>query len=101
MLEAGVSLDGGKTYSLNVIPNGSLFCFPFVTQFLPIFMFIQIEARAGFDIRISPGFPMEEMLGLLDKWAAEAGEGVSWENVPEYKVFFFFFFFFFKFILFF
>ena len=33
---------------------------------------------------------MEEMLGLLDKWAEEAGEGVSWENVPGFKVFFFF-----------
>ena len=70
---------------------------------------LQTEAKAGFDIRISPDFPMEEMLELLDKWAEDAGEGVSWENVPGYKVsfwcvpfcqitidsFFFFFFFFF------
>lgn len=64
MLEAGVSLDGGKTFSLNVIPH---------------------KARAGFDIRMSPHVPMEEFLVLLDQWAKEAGEGVSWQDTPGTK----------------
>ena len=31
---------------------------------------------------------MEDVLALLDQWAKEAGDGVSWENVPGFKVFF-------------
>jgi len=59
MLQAGVTSDGGKTYALNVIP---------------------IEAKAGFDIRISPKMPHEEMKKTLDEWTE--GEGLSWAPVP-------------------
>lgn len=54
-LQAGVSADNGKTYSLNVIPT---------------------TATAGFDIRVPPCVPVEEIRKLLDSWTAE--EGMSW-----------------------
>ncbi|CAM9217824.1 unnamed protein product, partial [Discosporangium mesarthrocarpum] len=60
VLRAGVSLDGGKTYSINVVPT---------------------EAMAAFDVRITPNMPPEEFRGLLDKWCAE--EGLSWEYDPR------------------
>ena len=93
MLEAGVSLDGGKTFSLNVIPHGWFLVFWLLFSFSLFFGgfiigFCEIEARAGFDIRMSPSIPMEEMLALLDQWAKEAGDGVSWQNVPGFKVVF-------------
>ena len=47
-LKAGVSADGGKTYSLNVIPN---------------------EAEAGFDIRVHPEQSLEEMGEMLTRYA--------------------------------
>ena len=56
MLDAGVSADGGKTYSLNVIPT---------------------QAKAGFDIRVPPSVPIVEITAMLDEWCAE--EGMSWE----------------------
>jgi len=59
MLKAGVTLDGGKTYSLNVIPN---------------------ECEAGFDIRIPPNVPTQEIKAKLDEWCA--AEGVEWEFAP-------------------
>ena len=46
VLKAGVSADGGKTYCLNVIPN---------------------EAEAGFDIRVAPDTPLEEIKDMLDR----------------------------------
>eukprot|EP00008_Paramoeba_atlantica_P011317 CAMPEP_0201491732 /NCGR_PEP_ID=MMETSP0151_2-20130828/30981_1 /ASSEMBLY_ACC=CAM_ASM_000257 /TAXON_ID=200890 /ORGANISM="Paramoeba atlantica, Strain 621/1 / CCAP 1560/9" /LENGTH=444 /DNA_ID=CAMNT_0047878227 /DNA_START=69 /DNA_END=1403 /DNA_ORIENTATION=- len=64
MLEAGVTCDGGKTYSLNVIPT---------------------DARAGFDMRVTPNYPLSEMLAKLDEWAKEAGEGVEWADGPTYQ----------------
>mmetsp|Transcript_26745 Transcript_26745/g.74772 ORF Transcript_26745/g.74772 Transcript_26745/m.74772 type:complete len:439 (+) Transcript_26745:64-1380(+) len=61
MLETGVTTNGGETFSLNVIPT---------------------EARAGFDIRITPKTPVKEIEEMLDRWAAEAGENVSWALAP-------------------
>ena len=62
MLEAGVTSDGGRTFALNVIPT---------------------EARAGFDIRVSPDMAPEDMKAKLDEWAEE--EGVSWDYAPWTK----------------
>lgn len=56
MLEAGVSCDGGKTFALNVIPT---------------------NARAGFDVRVTPNTPIEEITGMLDIWCAD--ESLSWK----------------------
>lgn len=56
MLDAGVTLDGGKTYALNVIPT---------------------EARAGFDIRVPPSTPIEQVKAMLDEWCT--AEGLTWE----------------------
>lgn len=56
MLRAGVSLDEGKTFSLNVIPT---------------------LAEAGFDVRVCPQFDMKEFEGMLDTWTRT--EGLSWE----------------------
>ena len=64
MLEGGVSVDGGKTFSLNVVPT---------------------SARAGFDIRVPPSVSAAEMKGVLDAWCREGGGeegGVSWEFAP-------------------
>jgi aminoacylase len=47
MLKAGVTLDGGETYAFNVVPH---------------------EAEAGFDIRVPPVVPPEEITALLDTW---------------------------------
>jgi len=50
MLKSGVTFDGGNTYALNVIPT---------------------RAEAGFDVRVSPHFPMKEWDDLLAKWTAD------------------------------
>jgi aminoacylase len=60
MLKSGVSVDGGKTYALNVIPN---------------------EAVAGFDVRISPSMDIKQFENLLNEWCSD--EGVSWEFAPN------------------
>mmetsp|Transcript_11916 Transcript_11916/g.19404 ORF Transcript_11916/g.19404 Transcript_11916/m.19404 type:complete len:440 (+) Transcript_11916:89-1408(+) len=60
MLQAGVSSDGGKTYSLNVIPT---------------------KAKAGFDIRCPLTTPVEEVKALLDDWTK--AEGMSWKFDPN------------------
>eukprot|EP00927_Polykrikos_kofoidii_P045117 TRINITY_DN389_c0_g1_i1.p1 TRINITY_DN389_c0_g1~~TRINITY_DN389_c0_g1_i1.p1 ORF type:complete len:472 (+),score=88.46 TRINITY_DN389_c0_g1_i1:117-1532(+) len=62
MLKTGVSVDGGKTYSLNVVPS---------------------EAEAGFDVRISPSLATSEFKCMLDAWCAE--EGLSWSFAPWTK----------------
>lgn len=59
MLKGGVSVDGGKTYSLNVIPT---------------------EMEAGFDVRISPNLATAEFRAKLDEWCSE--EGLSWKFAP-------------------
>jgi len=68
MLRAGVSADGGSTFSLNVIPT---------------------EARAGFDLRLPVTVPHNEMAARLDSWCREAEaevgaeEGsVTWSHAP-------------------
>jgi aminoacylase len=60
MLQAGVSADGGKTFSINVIPN---------------------KAVAGFDIRVPITMPLPEVKAMLDTWCAE--EGLSWTVDPK------------------
>ena len=60
MLRSGVSCDGGKSWSLNVIPS---------------------EAEAGFDIRIPPSVPLQEMEKKLKEWTSE--DGVSYEFVVK------------------
>jgi aminoacylase len=59
MLRGGVSLDGGRTFALNVIPT---------------------EAEAGFDVRISPHMAPAEFRALIDGWCRE--QGVSWDFAP-------------------
>lgn len=59
MLQAGVSLDGGQTYALNVIPN---------------------QCEAGFDIRIPPSVPTEDIKAKLTEWCTE--EGLTWDFAP-------------------
>ena len=59
MLRTGVSLDGGKTFSLNVIPT---------------------LAEAGFDVRISPSLATADFKRRLNEWCAE--DGLSWEFAP-------------------
>jgi aminoacylase len=56
MLRAGVSMDEGKTFSLNVIPT---------------------LAEAGFDVRVCPQFDLKEFEAMLDSWTK--AEGLSWE----------------------
>eukprot|EP00163_Fabomonas_tropica_P007396 TRINITY_DN17110_c0_g1_i1.p1 TRINITY_DN17110_c0_g1~~TRINITY_DN17110_c0_g1_i1.p1 ORF type:complete len:417 (+),score=104.40 TRINITY_DN17110_c0_g1_i1:95-1345(+) len=51
-LKGGVTGDGGKTYNLNVIPQ---------------------EAEAGFDVRIPPSVPLEEMEAKFKEWTKEEG----------------------------
>eukprot|EP00929_Paragymnodinium_shiwhaense_P020470 TRINITY_DN13640_c0_g1_i1.p1 TRINITY_DN13640_c0_g1~~TRINITY_DN13640_c0_g1_i1.p1 ORF type:complete len:471 (+),score=131.86 TRINITY_DN13640_c0_g1_i1:81-1493(+) len=59
MMRGGVSVDGGKTYSLNVVPT---------------------EMEAGFDVRITPGLATSEFKAKLDEWCKE--EGLSWQFAP-------------------
>jgi aminoacylase len=60
MLKTGVTLDGGKTWCLNVIPT---------------------EAEAGFDVRLSPDLKPKDFEALLNQWCEEE-EGVSWNFAP-------------------
>lgn len=60
MLRAGVTGDGGATFALNVIPT---------------------EAEAGFDMRIPPSLPLEEMEAKVQEWTRD--EGVSYEFVTR------------------
>ena len=57
VLKAGVSSDGGNSFAMNVIPT---------------------EAKAGFDIRITPHTKPAEIKEMIDKWCEEAGSGVTW-----------------------
>ena len=59
MLRSGISLDGGRTFSLNVIPT---------------------QAEAGFDVRIAPSLATADFRRMLDEWCA--GEGLSWQFAP-------------------
>jgi aminoacylase len=59
MLKGGVSVDGGKTYSLNVVPT---------------------EMEAGFDVRICPSLATSEFKAKLDEWCSD--EGLSWKFAP-------------------
>jgi len=64
-LKAGVTADGGKTFSINVIPT---------------------DALAGFDIRVPVTTPVSEVTAMLDEWTKE--EGLSWRfdpNTGEYQ----------------
>jgi len=65
-LKGGVSPDEGKTFALNVVPT---------------------EAEAGFDIRIPPTMPFEELEAKLKEWTKE--DGVSYQfliKTPEHHV---------------
>ncbi len=56
MLKSGTTVDGGKTYALNVIPT---------------------IAEAGFDVRIPPNVLIKEIESVFDEWCKE--EGLSWK----------------------
>ncbi|GBG27574.1 Aminoacylase-1, partial [Hondaea fermentalgiana] len=56
----GVSTDGGKSFSLNVIPT---------------------SATAGFDIRVPVTMPIKDVRKMLDDWCCEAG--MSWMFDPK------------------
>mmetsp|Transcript_16295 Transcript_16295/g.21427 ORF Transcript_16295/g.21427 Transcript_16295/m.21427 type:complete len:429 (+) Transcript_16295:102-1388(+) len=61
VLQAGVSCDGGKTFSNNVIPT---------------------VAKAGFDIRVPPEKPLAQVREMLDEWTSE--NGMSWKfDTPD------------------
>lgn len=60
VLQAGVSSDGGKSFSMNVIPT---------------------KAVAGFDIRVPLTMSFEEVKKMLDTWCSE--QGVSWKVDPK------------------
>lgn len=60
VLKGGVTHDGGKSYSYNVVPS---------------------EAEAGFDIRIPPTVDLKEFEKQLQEWTNE--EGVSFEFVTK------------------
>ncbi|OQS01435.1 aminoacylase, metalloprotease family M20A [Achlya hypogyna] len=60
MLKSGVSMDGGASYALNVIPT---------------------EATAGFDIRISPNTDLTEFQNMLNEWCE--ADGVSWSYMVK------------------
>ena len=64
MLKAGVSGDGGKSYSINVIP---------------------MHAEAAFDIRIPPSVPLADFEAQLRSYT-EAEEGVSYDFFQKVKV---------------
>lgn len=52
VLKAGVSVDKGETYSMNVIP---------------------MEAEAGFDLRLPPHVDLAEFEAMVKEWTAEEG----------------------------
>jgi len=64
MLRAGVTVDNGHTFSLNCIPT---------------------VAEAGFDMRITPNTPIDQVTAMLDGWVKEAAtpDGpVTWNYAP-------------------
>ena len=61
VLKAGVSADGGNTFSFNVIPT---------------------NAECGFDVRVPPTIPQPEIAKMLDSWCGQ-DEGVTWEFAKE------------------
>lgn len=63
MLKAGVSADGGKTYSINVVP---------------------MHAEAGFDIRIPPSVPLDEFEAKLKEWTSQE-EGITYDFYQKVK----------------
>jgi aminoacylase len=66
MLNAGVTSDHGETYALNVIPS---------------------EAEAGFDVRIPPSVPLDEMERLIKSWCDPEHVEVTFvQKVPEHNV---------------
>lgn len=66
MLQAGVTSDHGTTYALNVIPS---------------------TAEAGFDIRVPPTVPIDEMERLVRSWCDPDQLEVTFvEKVPEHNV---------------
>jgi len=66
VLNAGVTMDGGKTYAMNVVPN---------------------VAEAGFDIRLPPTMPMETFEEKLKEFTKEDGVKYSFVyRVPEHSV---------------
>lgn len=65
-LRGGVTGDGGKTYALNVVPT---------------------EAEAGFDIRVPPGVPLDEMEARVKEWTDEFGLTYRFQfYTPEHGV---------------
>jgi len=56
VLQAGVSVDGGKSYSYNVVP---------------------MHAKAGFDVRLPPHVPLDEFEAMVKEWTSE--DGMSYE----------------------
>lgn len=60
VLQAGVSTDGGESFSINVVPT---------------------TAMAGFDIRVPVTTPIPEVVAMLDEWCA--AEGMSWKFDPK------------------
>jgi len=61
MLKSGVTSDGGKTFSLNVIPT---------------------EAEAGFDLRIPPTVDLDEFRKQLEQWTQEADVTFEFTTTP-------------------
>ena len=68
VMRAGVTMDGGKSYAVNVIPT---------------------DAMAALDVRIPLTLPHKELEGLFNKWCREAeaewgaAEGsVTWRHTP-------------------
>jgi len=62
VLKSGVTSDGGKSYSYNVIPT---------------------EAEAGFDIRIPPTVNLPDFKKKLEEWASAEGVTFEFYNVPQ------------------
>ena len=63
MLKAGVTADGGKTYSINVVP---------------------MRAEAGFDIRVPPSVPLDEFEAKLKEWTSQ-DEGITYDFYQKVK----------------
>jgi aminoacylase len=43
---------------------------------------IPTVAKAGIDLRVPPAVPVAQISSMLDGWAKQAGEGVSWKFAP-------------------
>lgn len=63
-MKAGVTSDGGKNFSLNVIPT---------------------EAEAGFDIRIPPTVDLDEFKKQIDKWTSDENVSYVFTTNPTMK----------------